>query len=145
MVFGKDQQQLAYSFSKCCSPLPGDSVFGFVTVNEGIKVHKNNCPNAISMQSKFAYRIINAKWVDSSQREYRADIILSGIDRMGLVQEITRVISKNMHVNIRNISFKSNDGIFKGEITVIVPHKNMLVKLMQNLNKLNGIDKVTRV
>jgi len=144
LVFGKDQQQLDYSFSKCCNPLPGDSVFGFVTINEGIKIHKNNCPNAISLQSKFAYRIMSAKWVDSSQREYRAEILLSGIDHMGLVQEITRVISENMHVNIRNISFTSNDGIFKGEITVIVPHKNILVKLMQNLNKLNGIDKVTR-
>ncbi|PQJ32527.1 RelA/SpoT family protein [Nonlabens arenilitoris] len=145
LVFGKDQQKLDYSFSKCCSPLPGDSVFGFVTVTEGIKVHKNNCPNAISMQSKFAYRIMSAKWIDSSQQEYRADVILTGIDRMGLVQEVTRVISENMHVNIRNISFTSNDGIFKGEITVVVPHKNMLVKLMENLNKLNGIDKVTRV
>lgn len=145
LVFGKDQQQLDYSFSKCCSPLPGDSVFGFTTVSEGIKVHKNNCPNAISMQSKFAYRIMSAKWIDSSQREYRADIKLTGIDRMGLVQEVTRLISENMHVNIRNISFTSDDGIFKGDITVVVPHKNMLVKLMQNLNKLNGIDKVTRV
>lgn len=145
LVFGKEQQQLDYSFSKCCSPLPGDSVFGFTTVSEGIKVHKNNCPNAISMQSKFAYRIMSAKWIDSSQREYRADIKLTGIDRMGLVQEVTRVISENMHVNIRNISFTSDDGIFRGDITVVVPHKNMLVKLMQNLNKLNGIDKVTRV
>ncbi len=145
LVFGKDQQKLDYSFSKCCSPLPGDSVFGFITVTEGIKVHKNNCPNAISMQSKFAYRIMSAKWIDSSQQEYRADVILTGIDRMGLVQEVTRVISENMHVNIRNISFTSNDGIFKGEITVVVPHKNMLIKLMENLNKLNGIDKVTRV
>ncbi|WP_438962027.1 RelA/SpoT family protein [Nonlabens sp.] len=145
LVFGKDQQQLDYSFSKCCSPLPGDPVFGFTTVSEGIKVHKNNCPNAISMQSKFAYRIMAAKWIDSSQREYRADIKLTGIDRMGLVQEVTHVISENMHVNIRNISFTSNDGVFKGDITVVVPHKNMLVKLMQNLNKLNGIDKVTRL
>ncbi|GAL76537.1 GTP pyrophosphokinase [Nonlabens ulvanivorans] len=121
LVFGKDQQKLDYSFSKCCNPLPGDSVFGFITVTDGIKVHKNNCPNAISMQSKFAYRIMSAKWIDSSQQEYRADVILTGIDRMGLVQEVTRVISENMHVNIRNISFTSNDGIFKGEITVVVP------------------------
>ncbi|MBF4984922.1 bifunctional (p)ppGpp synthetase/guanosine-3',5'-bis(diphosphate) 3'-pyrophosphohydrolase, partial [Nonlabens mediterrranea] len=145
LVFADLYQKLDYSFSKCCSPLPGDAVFGFITVAEGIKVHKNNCPNAISMQSKFAYRIMSAKWIDSSQQEYRADVILTGIDRMGLVQEVTRVISENMHVNIRNISFTSNDGIFKGEITVVVPHKNMLVKLMENLNKLNGIDKVTRV
>ncbi len=145
LVFGKEMQQLDYSFSKCCSPVPGDSVFGFVTVNEGIKVHKHNCPNAISLQSKFAYRIMSAKWIDSSQQEYKADITLTGIDRIGLVQEVTRVISENMHVNIKNISFTSNDGIFKGNIQVAVKNKNLLTKLMQNLNKLNGIDKVTRI
>ena len=145
LVFGKDLQQLDYSYSKCCSPLPGDTVFGFITVNEGIKVHKHNCPNAISLQSKFAYRIMPAKWIDSTQQEYKAEITLSGIDRMGLVQEVTRVISENMHVNMKNISFSSNDGVFKGSIQVAVKNKKLLTKLMQNLNKLNGIDKVTRI
>ncbi len=144
LVFGKDQVQLDYTLSKCCNPIPGDSVFGFTTVSEGIKVHKNNCPNAISLQSKYAYRIISAKWIDSTQKEHRADITLTGIDRMGLVQEITQVISQNMHVNIRNISFSSDDGVFKGAITVVVPNINMLTKLMQNINRINGIDKVTR-
>ncbi|KQC33746.1 MFS transporter [Nonlabens sp. YIK11] len=144
LVFGKEQASLDYTLSKCCNPIPGDAVFGFTTVSEGIKVHKNNCPNAISLQSKYAYRIISAKWIDSSQKEHRADLNLEGIDRMGLVQEVTQLISENMHVNIRNISFTSDDGIFKGQITVVVPNINMLTKLMQNLNKINGIDKVTR-
>jgi len=144
LVFGKEQTQLDYTLSQCCNPIPGDSVFGFTTVSEGIKVHKNNCPNAISLQSKYAYRIISAKWIDSSQKEHRGDITITGIDRMGLVQEITQLISKNMHVNIRNISFSSDDGVFIGNITVVVPNINMLTKLMQNLNKINGIDKVTR-
>ncbi|SCY07694.1 GTP pyrophosphokinase [Nonlabens sp. Hel1_33_55] len=144
LVFGKEQATLDYTLSKCCNPIPGDSVFGFTTVSEGIKVHKNNCPNAISLQSKYAYRIISAKWIDSSQKEHRADLKLEGIDRMGLVQQITQLISENMHVNIRNISFTSDDGVFKGQITVVVPNINMLTKLMQNLNKINGIDKVTR-
>lgn len=144
LVFGKEQTQLDYTLSQCCNPIPGDSVFGFTTVSEGIKVHKNNCPNAISLQSKYAYRIISAKWIDSSQKEHRGDITLTGIDRMGLVQEITKLISENMHVNIRNISFTSDDGIFIGNITVVVPNINILTKLMQNLNKINGIDKVTR-
>ncbi|BAO56210.1 RelA/SpoT family protein [Nonlabens marinus] len=144
LVFGKEQAQLDYTLSQCCNPIPGDSVFGFTTVSEGIKVHKNNCPNAISLQSKYAYRIISAKWIDSSQKEHRGDITLTGIDRMGLVQEITQLISQNMHVNIRNISFSSDDGVFIGNITVVVPNITMLTKLMQNLNKINGIDKVTR-
>lgn len=144
LVFGKEGATLDYTLSKCCNPIEGDSVFGFTTVSEGIKVHKNNCPNAISLQSKFAYRIISAKWIDSTQREYKAELKLTGIDRMGLVQEVTGIISENMHVNIRNIAFNSNHGIFTGEITVIVPNKNLLTSLIQNLNKLNGIDKVTR-
>ena len=144
LVFGKEGATLDYTLSKCCNPIEGDAVFGFTTVSEGIKVHKNNCPNAISLQSKFAYRIISAKWIDSTQREYKAELKLTGIDRMGLVQEITKLISESMHVNIRNISFNSNHGIFTGEITVVVPNKNLLTSLIQNLNKINGIDKVTR-
>lgn len=144
LVFGKDQQKLDYSFSKCCSPLPGDAVFGFVTINDGIKVHKNNCPNALSMQSKFAYRIMQAKWIDSTQQDYRAEINLTGIDRLGLVQEVTSLISDNMHVDMRNISFNSNDGIFTGDITVVVRNKSMLDSLIMKLQKLQGIDKVTR-
>ncbi|AZQ44220.1 RelA/SpoT family protein [Nonlabens ponticola] len=144
LVFGKEESQLDYTLSQCCNPIPGDPVFGFTTVSDGIKVHKKNCPNAISLQSKFAYRIISAKWIDSTQKEHKADIHLTGLDRMGLVQEITQLISQNMHVNIRNISFNSDDGVFKGQITVVVPNSGMLTKLMQNLNKLNGIDTVTR-
>ncbi|WP_124980579.1 RelA/SpoT family protein [Nonlabens xiamenensis] len=144
LVFGKEGTTLDYTLSKCCNPIPGDPVFGFTTVSDGIKVHKNNCPNAISLQSKFAYRIISAKWIDSSQKEHKADIKLTGMDRMGLVQEVTRLISESMHVDIRNISFDSNHGVFKGNITVVVPNINLLTKLMQNLNKINGIDKVTR-
>ncbi|WP_298956041.1 RelA/SpoT family protein [uncultured Nonlabens sp.] len=144
LVFGKEGATLDYILSKCCNPIAGDSVFGFTTVSEGIKVHKNNCPNAISLQSKFAYRIISAKWIDSTQREYKAELKLTGIDRMGLVQEITKLISESMHVNIKNISFNSNHGIFTGEITVAVPNKNLLASLIQNLNKINGIDKVSR-
>jgi GTP pyrophosphokinase len=144
LVFGREQTQLDYILSKCCNPIPGDSVFGFTTVSEGIKVHKNNCPNAISLQSKYAYRIISAKWIDSSQKEHRANVSLTGIDRMGLVQEITLLISENMHVDMKGITFSTDHGIFKGNITVVVPNIDMLNKLIQNIQKINGIDKVTR-
>jgi GTP pyrophosphokinase len=145
LVFGVDQQQLDYTLAPCCNPIAGDRVFGFTTINEGIKVHKNNCPNAVSLQSKYEYRIIAAKWIDSSTQDYNATITLKGIDRMGLVQDVTGVISENMHVNIKNISFSTNHGIFTGSIDVVVPNKNLLIDLVQKLNKLNGIDKVTRV
>jgi GTP pyrophosphokinase len=145
LVFGSDEQQLDYKFSNCCNPIPGDPVFGFTTINEGIKVHKNNCPNAISMRSKYAYRVLPAKWIDSSAQGHKVDIRLTGIDAQGLVNEVTKEISDHMHVNIKGISFTTNGGIFNGNITVIVQNKEHLKKLMENLKKINGIDKVTRL
>ncbi|WP_369907988.1 bifunctional (p)ppGpp synthetase/guanosine-3',5'-bis(diphosphate) 3'-pyrophosphohydrolase [Mesonia sp. K7] len=144
LVFGKDEQTLDYTLANCCNPIPGDSVFGFITVNEGIKVHKKDCPNAIQLQSNYAYRIMPAKWKDSSQEEFKAVLQLTGIDNLGLVSQITKVISTNLHVNMRNISFESNDGIFSGKITVVVKNNTILKKLITRLKKINGIDKVTR-
>ncbi|WP_044399081.1 bifunctional (p)ppGpp synthetase/guanosine-3',5'-bis(diphosphate) 3'-pyrophosphohydrolase [Lacinutrix sp. Hel_I_90] len=145
LVFGKEEEHLDYKLATCCNPIPGDPVFGFLTVSEGIKVHKKNCPNALSLQSNYAYRIMQAKWIDSSQEEYHANIILSGIDNLGLVNDITKVISSNMHVNMSSISFQSDDGIFSGKINVSVKNKTLLKKVMDNLKKINGIEKVTRV
>ena len=145
LVFGKEEEKLDYKFANCYNPIPGDPVFGFLTINDGLKVHKKNCPNAVSLQSNYAYRIMTAKWVDSSQQEFAAQIILSGIDNLGLVNEITKIISSNMHVNMKSLSFQSDDGIFSGKINVIVKNNTLLKKLMENLKKINGIDKVSRV
>ena len=145
LVFGKEEEKLEYKLSQCCNPIPGDEVFGFVSVSEGIKVHKKNCPNAISLQSNYAYRIISAKWIDSSQQEYQADIELTGIDNLGLVSDITEVISDIMHVNMRNLNFSTDGGTFKGKITVVVKNKAILKKLTDTLRDINGIDKVTRI
>ncbi|MDG1573226.1 RelA/SpoT family protein [Robiginitalea sp. M366] len=144
LVFGKEEEKLGYTLSKCCNPIPGDDVFGFVSVNEGIKVHKKNCPNAIALQSNYAYRIIPARWIDSTQEEFTAEIIMSGIDNLGLINHITDVISDEMHVNMRNINFSTQGGTFEGRITVVVKNKDILKKLILNLRKINGIDKVTR-
>jgi GTP pyrophosphokinase len=145
LVFGKEQDKLDYKLSACCNPIPGDNVFGFVTINEGIKVHKKDCPNAISLQSNYAYRIIQAKWIDSSQQEFKAMLDITGMDSMGLTNELTRVISNNMHVNIQSISLSSDAGIFKGQLIVIVQNNTILKKLTDNIKKIDGIDKVTRV
>ena len=145
LVFGKEEEKLNYKLANCCNPIPGDDVFGFITINEGIKVHKKDCPNAISMQSNYAYRIIQAKWIDSSQQEYTAVISLAGLDNMGLVSEVTKVISNNMHVNMRNLNFETDGGVFSGKITVVVKNNTILKKLIENLKKVNGIEKVTRI
>jgi len=144
LVFGKEEEKLNYKLTSCCNPIPGDKVFGFVTVSEGIKVHKNNCPNAVSMQANYAYRIIKAKWIDSSQQEYFTDLTISGIDQLGLVNNLTKVISNNMHVNMKKISFETDDGLFIGNVTVSVKNKKTIDQLIANIKKINGIDRVKR-
>jgi GTP pyrophosphokinase len=145
LVFGVDQDKLDYKLSNCCNPIPGDEVFGFVTINEGIKVHKKDCPNAISMQSNYAYRIILAKWIDSTQQEFKAVLNITGMDTIGLTNKLTKVISNNMNVNIQSISLSGEAGIFKGKVAVIVQNNNILNKMIENIKKIDGVDKVTRV
>lgn len=145
LVFGKEEERLDYKISNCCNPIPGDAVFGFLTINDGIKIHKKNCPNALSLQSNYAYRIMLAKWIDSSQQEFTARIQMTGIDNIGLVSEVTKVISGNMHVNIKNLNFETEHGIFKGKITVVVKNNNLVKKLMERIKKINGIEKVRRL
>ena len=144
LVFGTEHDKLDYKLSQCCNPIPGDDVFGFVTINEGIKVHKKDCPNAIGMQSNYAYRIMSAKWIDSSQEEFKAIINITGMDVLGLTNQLTRVISNNMSVNIQSISLSTDAGIFHGQITVIVQNNTILKKMINAIKKIDGVDKVTR-
>ena len=145
LVFGADQDKLDYKLSNCCNPIPGDEVFGFVTIGEGIKIHKKDCPNAISMQSNYAYRIMQAKWIDSSEQEFRAILKITGMDTMGLTNELTKVISNQMSVNIQSIGLSSDAGIFTGQVSVVVQNNTILKKLIENIKKVDGIEKVTRV
>ncbi|MDR7370912.1 RelA/SpoT family protein [Flavobacterium aquidurense] len=144
LVFGTEHDKLDYKLSQCCNPIPGDDVFGFVTINEGIKVHKKDCPNAIGMQSNYAYRIMTAKWIDSSQEEFKAIINITGMDVLGLTNQLTRVISNNMSVNIQSISLSTDAGIFHGQIAVIVKNNTILKKMINAIKKIDGVDKVTR-
>jgi len=145
LVFGKEEEKLNYKLANCCNPIPGDHVFGFVTINDGIKVHKQSCPNALSLQSNYAYRIMPAKWIDSSQEEFTASIQMTGIDNLGLVNDITAIISSNMNVNMKSVSFDTDGGTFSGLIKVVVKNKNEVNKLIDKLKKINGIEKVTRL
>ncbi|QSS97175.1 RelA/SpoT family protein [Psychroflexus sp. ALD_RP9] len=144
LVFGDDDQKLDYTLASCCNPIPGDDVFGFTTVKGEIKVHKKNCPNAIQLQSNYAYRILKAKWIDSSQEEFKASIKLTGLDNLGLISDITNEISKNLHVNMHSISFESNHGVFEGRIVVKVKNNSEIQRLLDRIKKIDGIDKATR-
>jgi guanosine-3',5'-bis(diphosphate) 3'-pyrophosphohydrolase len=145
LVFGKEEEKLDYKISLCCNPIPGDKVFGFITVSDGIKVHKKNCPNALQLQSNFSYRIITAKWIDSTQSDFKAELLISGIDTVGLVNEVTKVISDAHNINMISVHFESDDGVFNGNIIVVVKNITILDNLVKNIKKINGIDKVTRV
>jgi GTP pyrophosphokinase len=145
LVFGVEQDKLDYKLSSCCNPIPGDDVFGFLTINDGIKIHKKDCPNAISLQSNYAYRIIQARWIDSSQEDFKAVLRITGMDSLGLTNELTRVISNQMNVNIQSISLSGDAGIFNGQVTVVVQNNTILKRLIENIKKIDGIDKVTRV
>lgn len=144
LVFGKDEEKLNYKLSKCCKPIPGDNVFGFLTINEGITVHKYNCKNAISMQSKFAYRVMKAKWIDSLNHDYSSTIEILGIDNHGLLNTITKIISENLNLNMKKSVFTTEGDTFKGEITLTVKHKRILNELIDKLKKIPGVDKVVR-
>ena len=145
LVFGSDEERLEYKLSPCCNPIQGDTVFGFLTINEGIKVHKINCPNSLSLQSNFAYRIINAKWIDSTEQDFTVKINISGIDTFGLANNITKVISDNMNVNMKKLNFETNSGVFSGSITMSVNSNNYAIKVMDKIKKLNGVEKVKRI
>ena len=145
LVFGSDEEKLKYKFSKCCSPIPGDKVFGFITINEGIKVHKYDCPNSVSMQSQYAYRVISAKWIDSTQYGFKVTLKLTGIDDLGLVSKVTKIISNNLNVNIKKLNISGEEGFFEGKITVDVKNNKQLNNLIKQLKKIEGIEKVERI
>ena len=144
LVFGKEKEMLKYSIANCCNPIPGDIVFGFVSIKEGIKVHKKDCPNSISLRSNYAYRIITANWIDSENHEFNAQIQISGIDDIGLINNITSLISNSMNVNMNRISFETNDGTFSGFISVEVKNRVILKILLKKLSSIDGIEKVSR-
>ena len=144
LIFGKNRETLKYIFADCCNPIPGDQVFGFLTLNEGVKVHKKECKNSLSLQSNYSYRILSAKWINSSLEDYKGVLKLTGIDNKGLVSKVTRLISTNMKVNITKINFDTDDNLFTGIIHVNVNNKSILDKLVKKLNKIDGIEKIIR-
>ena len=144
LVFGPNEETLEYSFAKCCNPIQGDNVFGFLTINSGIKVHKSTCPNAIRLRSNYAYRILKAKWVSSQRTDFTAHITIKGLDRVGLVNDLTRTISNAMNVNIKAINIKSNDGIFEGKVSLVIYDNRHLNDLIEKVKAVDGITEVIR-
>jgi GTP diphosphokinase / guanosine-3',5'-bis(diphosphate) 3'-diphosphatase len=144
LVIGDDFNDIEYSFARCCNPLPGDSVFGFITIGDGIKIHRKNCPNAENLMSKNAYRCISAKWKSKELKEHIAKLRIIGIDNIGIVNKITEIISFQHNVNMKSISFDSQDGLFEGKIQVFVFDKQHLEELIDKFILLEGVKRVER-
>jgi len=144
LLIGDDLQKIDYTLSPCCNPIPGDDVFGFVTINEGIKIHRNNCPNAATLMANYAYRIVKAKWTSQKELAFLTGLSILGIDDVGLVNRITKVISEDFKINIRSITISSNEGIFEGSIMVYVNSTAHLDNLMNKLKHIKGITGVSR-
>jgi GTP diphosphokinase / guanosine-3',5'-bis(diphosphate) 3'-diphosphatase len=144
-VLGDDLKRIDYQLSSCCNPIAGDDVFGFISPDEGIKIHRVNCPNAVQLMSNFAYRIVKARWKGKDSVEFLAGIKFSGIDDVGLVNKITTIISHEHNVNMRAISFESNDGIFAGKVMAYVQDTDHLNSLMEKLKRVRGVRSVERV
>ena len=136
---------LDYKLAPCCNPLPGDSVFGFITINDGIKIHRNNCPNARELRSNYAYRILTAKWKINLGDAFITGLEFTGIDIVGVVKELTTIISEDEKINMKSLNFNTNDGVFEGEIMLYVYDKTHLEKLIKKLRNINGIEKVVRI
>ncbi len=145
LVIGDDMQKLDYKLSPCCNPIPGDDVFGFVTISEGIKIHRVNCPNAIKLLSNYAYRVVKAKWTNDQLISFLAGIKIHGTDELGIVNNITKVISNENNINMRAISFDTDDGIFEGNIMVYVHDTKHLSHLIDKLKLVKGVTSVIRV
>lgn len=145
LVFGNDEQQLDYTLSKCCNPLPGERVFGFITTAEGIKIHRHDCPNAVMLQSRFANRVMKATWITTENAKVTVNIEITGADRVGLVNDVTKIISGDLNINIKAISFSVDDGLFTGQLTIEVADKVGLTDTINNIRALEGINSVNRV
>lgn len=144
IVFGKGEEKLNFTYAKCCSVVPGDKIFGFITISDGIKVHNDNCPNAINLRAQYDYRVIPAKWVNSENFKNRVKITIEGIDRIGMISDISTVITNRMHMDMKSLSINSYEGIFSGAIILEVKDKKELDETLKQLKKIDGVSKVIR-
>ena len=144
LLIGEDMDVVDYKLSKCCNPIPGDNVFGYVTVNEGIKIHRTSCPNAPELLANHGHRVVKAKWASQHASSFLAGLKIIGTDRVGLINDVTSIISEELKVNMRSMSIDTESGIFEGEIMLYVNDTLHLDMLIKKLEKVEGVVKVSR-
>lgn len=144
LVIDQNLKGIDFQLARCCRPVYGDDIFGFVTVNGGIKIHRTNCPNAQALRERFGYRIVKARWAGKGSSQYAITLHVVGHDDLGIVNNITSIISKEANVSLRSISIDSNDGLFSGILTVMVDDTRVLTALIKKLRTVKGVKAVTR-
>ena len=144
LVIDQNLKGLDFTLAKCCQPIYGDDVFGFVTVNGGIKIHRCDCPNAEEMRKRFGYRIVKARWAGKRGSQYSIRLKVIGNDDLGIINNITSIISKEEKISLRNISIDSHDGLFAGNLTVMIDDTAKLDLLIKKLKTIKGVKQVTR-
>lgn len=144
LLIGEDMDVVEYKFARCCNPIAGDDVFGFVTVNEGIKIHRTTCPNSAELLSNYGYRVVKAKWTSSQDDSFLAVLKIIGTDRMGLINDVSRIISSELKVNMRSMTINTEGGIFEGEIGLYVNDTKHLDHLIKNMQAVQGVVSVSR-
>lgn len=144
IIMGQSSDQLDYSFAQCCNPIPGDDVFGFITINDGIKIHRTNCPNSVQLMSKYSYRIVKTKWNNQREVAFLTGLKLNGIDSMGIISKVSEIITNNLHINMKSITFESKDGIYEGKIMLYVTDSEQLEIVIDKMKAIEGLVSVTR-
>jgi guanosine-3',5'-bis(diphosphate) 3'-pyrophosphohydrolase len=144
LLIGEDMQKIDYKLANCCNPIPGDDVFGFITVSDGIKIHRTNCPNAAKLMANYGYRIVKARWTNQQELAFLTGLRITGIDDVGLINKLTTVISNDFKVNMRSITVDSDNGIFEGSIMVYVNDTEHLDNLIKRLKMVKGVTSVNR-
>ena len=145
LVIDQNLKGVDYTLAKCCNPIYGDDVFGFITVNGGIKIHRCDCPNAPQLRARFGYRIVKARWAGKSKGQlYPITLTVVGNDDIGIVNNITSIISKESNIQLRSIGISSNDGLFSGTLTVMVDDTSKLEALIRKLRTVKGVKQIRR-
>lgn len=144
IIFGESSDKIMYNLGKCCNPIPGDDVFGFVSTGKGLIIHRTNCPNAAQLLANYGHRVVKTKWAKNKEISFLTGIKVVGLDDVGVVNKITNIISGDLKINIAALTIESSEGIFEGTIKVFVHDKEELDNLVNRLRQLHGINSVTR-
>jgi GTP pyrophosphokinase len=145
IVFGESSDKIQYGLAKCCNPVHGDDIFGFVSTGKGLIIHRTNCPNAPQLLANYAHRIVKTKWAKNSELSFLTGLKIIGWDEVGVISKITNIISGDMKMNIAALTIESNEGIFQGTVKIFVHDKSELDDLVNKLKSLEGIQSVDRI